>query len=99
MHARVTEITMDPSRIDEAVARLEEEELPNWKELNGFKGFTLIVDRQSGRCIGTTYWESKDAMDASEEHVRGSRERAAETGGATGAPQVSLYEVAIDTEV
>jgi heme-degrading monooxygenase HmoA len=98
MHARVTTLQMDPSRIDQAVAELEEEELPRWREIAGFKGFTLLVDRPSGKVIGTSYWESAEKMRASDEAIRPGRERAARTGGAAGPPQVELYEVAIDVE-
>jgi heme-degrading monooxygenase HmoA len=97
MHARVTTIQMDAGRIDDAVSQLESEELPRWKEMDGFKGFTLLVDRESGKIAGTTYWESKEAMDATEEAISASRERAAETGGASAPPAVERYEVAVDT--
>jgi heme-degrading monooxygenase HmoA len=97
MHARVTTIQMDPSRIDQSVSDLEENELPNWRNIAGFKGFTLLVDRDSGKVIGTSYWESKEAMDQSEEEIAPSRQRAAETGGASQPPSVERYEVAIDT--
>ena len=99
MHARTTTLELDPSRLDDAIRQLESEDVPRWKELDGFKGFTLLVDRQSGKALGTTYWESKEAMDASEEAVSPSRERAAETGGASSAPRVERFEVAVDTMV
>ncbi len=97
MHARVTTIQLDPGRIDDAVAQLEGEDIPRWKEIDGFKGFTLLVDRESGKVVGTSYWESEQAMSASEETVRPSRERAAETGGASAPPTVERYEVVVDT--
>jgi heme-degrading monooxygenase HmoA len=97
MHARVTTLELDASRIDDAVGRLEQDEIPRWKELDGFKGFTLLADRESGKVIGVSFWESQSAMDTSEDAVAPSRERAAEAGGASGAPSVERYEVAIDT--
>ena len=99
MHARVTTLQLQPDRIDDAVAGLEQNEVPMWKGLDGFKGFTLLVDRQSGKVVGTSYWESEEAMQASEEAVKESRSRAAETGGASSEPQVERFEVAVDTEV
>ena len=97
MHARVTTIQMDPSRLDDAIRGLRENDVPQFEQIDGFKGFTLMVDRQGGKALGVSFWESADAMEASEDQVRGSRERAAEAGGAAGPPQVELYEVAIDT--
>jgi heme-degrading monooxygenase HmoA len=97
VHARVTRMTLDPGRLDEAVARLEEEDLPGFKSLDGFRGFTLLIDRASGTVVGTTYWSTKEQMDASEEAVKGARERTAETGGASAEPQVERFELALDT--
>ncbi len=99
MHARVTTIQMDPARIDEAVSQLESEDIPRFREIDGFKGFTLLVDRESGKAVGTSYWESLEQMRASEEAVQSSRQRAADAGGATSAPQVERFEVAVDTQV
>ena len=99
MHARVTTIQMDPERIDQAVAQLEEEDLPGWRELDGFRGFTLFLDRTGGKVFGISYWDSKEQMDGSEEAVKESRQRAADTGGASAAPEVERFEVGLDTFV
>ena len=99
MHARVTTIEMDPARVDEAVAMVEEQDLPTWKELDGFKGFTLVLDRKTGKVVGTSYWATQEHMQASEEAVAGARQRAADTGGASEPPQVERFEVALDTFV
>ena len=97
MHARVNTLQLDPSRIDDVVRRLEQEDVPTFQQIDGWKGFTLLVDRQSGKVIGTSFWESEEAMKASEDQVKDSRERAAETGGASGSPSVERFEVAVDT--
>ena len=99
MHARVTTLQLQPDRLDQAISRLEEEDLPSWRELDGFRGFTLVADRSSGKVIGTSYWDSEEEMRASEEAIRPGRERTAETGGASSAPQVETFEVALDTFV
>jgi heme-degrading monooxygenase HmoA len=99
MHARFTTLQLQPDKIDDAVAGLEQTDIPMFKSLDGFKGFSLFVDRSSGKVIGLSYWESEDAMKASEEAVKDARSRAAETGGASAEPEVERYEVAIDTQV
>lgn len=99
MHARVTTLQLQPDRIDEVISRLEEEDLPSWRELDGFRGFTLFADRSGGTVIGTSYWDSEEQMRASEEAVKSGRQRAAETGGASSDPQVETFEVALDTFV
>lgn len=87
---------MDPNTLDEASSQLEREEVPSFKQLDGFKGMTLIGDRESGKTIALTFWESEDAMRASEEAVKDARKRAAETGHAP-EPQVERFEVLFDT--
>ena len=96
MHARVTTLQMDPSTLDEVTARLESEDVPAFKQLDGFKGMTVLGDRESGKAIAVTFWESEEAMRDSEEAVKGARQRAAETGRA-GEPQVERFEVILDT--
>ncbi len=96
MHARMTTIEGQADRIDEAVSEVESTVLPVLKEQDGFKGFTVHVNRSTGKIVGTSYWESQEAMEASEEAIRPSREDAAERAGAT-APTVEQFEVAIDT--
>jgi heme-degrading monooxygenase HmoA len=97
MQARVTTMTLDPAKIDEVV-ELVEADVRKWKDIDGWKGFTLLVDRQSGKCVATSYWASRERMESAEEQVKGSRERAAETGGAKDSPQVEHFEIAIDAE-
>lgn len=97
MHARVTTLEMNPSQIDDAVRQLEENEIPGFRQIDGFKGMTLLADRQSGKCVATTYWESEQALQASEEQVKDARQRAADAGGASSAPAVERFEVVVDT--
>ena len=97
MQARVTTMTLEPGKIDEVV-ELVQEEVRQWKDIDGWKGFTLLVDRQSGKCVGTSYWASRERMESAEEQVKGSRERAAEAGGAKDEPQVEYFEIAIDAD-
>lgn len=99
MHARVTTIQANPERLDEMVSSFEEDDLPKIRGLDGFRGFTMLIDRSSGRAIGTSYCSSEEAMAASEEAVQSSRRRAADTGGASDEPRVERYEVALDTFV
>ena len=97
MHARMTTMEMDPNRMDAAVSQVEQENLPEWKELAGFRGFTLLADRTSGKIVATSYWNSEAEMDAAEEPIKDARRQAAETGGANEEPRVERFEVAVDS--
>jgi heme-degrading monooxygenase HmoA len=61
--------------------------------LDGCVGLSMLVDRESGRCIVTSSWETREAMEASAEQVRDARGRAGEMLG--GEPQVEEWEVAV----
>jgi heme-degrading monooxygenase HmoA len=99
MHVRVTTLQLEPDKIDDAVAGLEQNDIPMFKGLDGFKGFTLFTDRSSGKTVANSYWESEEALAASEEAVKQARADAASAGGASAEPQVERYEVVIDTMV
>ena len=38
---------------------------PRLQAMDGYVGMSLLVDRESGRCIATSAWETEDAMRAS----------------------------------
>lgn len=97
MHSRFTWIQGDASKVDDAVEQVKRDVLPVLEQADGFKGFTLHVDRSSGSMVGLSYWESEEAMQASEEAVRAGREEAARTVGGD-PPRVSRFEVVLDTQ-
>jgi len=97
MHVRTTTVEGQPDAVDDVVRHVESSVLPLLKEQAGFKGFTLHVDRSAGKVVGASYWDSKEAMEASEEAVRGPREEAVKRGGSSGGAVVEHYEVVIDT--
>jgi heme-degrading monooxygenase HmoA len=76
----------------------EEQALPAAKALAGFKGMLMLVDRNSGKSMAVTLWDSEEAMRASEEAANTIRSDVAD---ATGEQIVGVerYEVAIDVPV
>jgi heme-degrading monooxygenase HmoA len=95
MHARITTIDGDPGRVDDALERVRSEVLPLLKEQEGWKGFTVMVDRSSGKMIGVSFFDSEETLAASDRAVAESRNRVADAGGSSG-PKVEFFEVAID---
>jgi heme-degrading monooxygenase HmoA len=81
--------------IDESLRQAREVILPQAKEMDpGFKGIIALTDRQSGKLLGITFWESEEAMRASEEAANRLREESAEAGRGTVA-SVERYEVGL----
>jgi len=67
MHARMSTLEGSPEEMDEGVRDVREHVLPLLKQQEGFKGFIALGNHQSGELIGITFWESEQAMRASEE--------------------------------
>jgi heme-degrading monooxygenase HmoA len=93
MYARTNTVMADPQAIDRGIAYARDEVMPLVEGMEGCIGLSMLADRDSGRCIVTTAWRTEEAMDASEEGVRASRERAAEIFG--GVPEVAVWEIAV----
>ena len=93
MFARSTTINGDPGAIDAGIAYIRDEVMPILTTLDGCVGMSLVVDRESGRCIATSSWRDESSMQASDEMVTPMRARAGELLG--GSPQVEEWEVAV----
>ncbi len=92
MHARLTTIEGSPDRMDEAARHVQEQTLSQLREMQGFKGFVALGDRNSGRLIGVAFWEDEEALRATEQAVSGVRGGVAEAVGGSVAG-VEEYEV------
>jgi heme-degrading monooxygenase HmoA len=77
VYARSTTIQAQPLSVDIGIAHVRDVVMPALREIDGFVGVSLLVDRQSGKCIATSAWESVQAMRASAERVAPIRDRAA----------------------
>jgi quinol monooxygenase YgiN len=93
VYARSTTVRAHLESLDSGIAFIRDEVMPTLLGLEGCVGLSMLVDRLTGRCIATSAWQSKEAMDASAERVRPLRERAAEMLG--GRPQVDEWEIAV----
>ena len=97
MYARLTTIEGAPDKMDEATRHVQEQTLPQLQKMDGFKGFVALGDRQSGRVVGVSFWESEQAMQASEEVGDRTRSDSAEavSGAVVGVEryEVDLFEV------
>ena len=83
MHARVTTLEVPPDRMDDATRHVQEQVLPRLSRMEGFEGFVALGSRQSGKLQGVAFWESEEALRATDEAVAPIREGAAESAGGT----------------
>lgn len=93
MYARSTTIQAQPLSIDIGIAHVRDVVTPALRQIYGFVGVSLLVDRQSGRCIATSAWESVQAMRAAAGRVASVRDRAALMFD--GSARVEEWEIAL----
>jgi hypothetical protein len=94
MHARVTTLEVPPDRMDDATRFVQEQVLPRLSQMEGFKGFVALGSRPSGKLQGVAFWESEQALRATDEAVVSVREGAAQAAGGT-VVSVEEFEVSV----
>src|SRR6476469_1046501 len=82
-HRTIHQLQAQPSCIDAGIAHVRDEVMPALAALDGFIGLSLLVDRESGRCIAASAWETEEAERASAEQIGPVRDRAAKVFGGT----------------
>ncbi|MGI8828058.1 MAG: hypothetical protein ACR2JC_20995 [Chloroflexota bacterium] len=89
MFARVSSFHGTPDQAEALVGPAPDEV----QSMAGFKGAYALMNRQTGRAMLITLWESEEAMQASAEQAKRMRAEAVEETGGTGPADVETYEV------
>ena len=93
MYARSTTLKGQPANIDAGIAFVKDEVWPKLDQIEGCRGLSMLVDRETGQCIATSSWDSEEAMRASDGQLRQSRERGRDILGGT--MEVDEWEIAV----
>ena len=96
MFARMTTLQGSPDQVEPTIESIRAEVLPGVKDLDGFDHIVALVDRSAGTMIAITFWESEEAMRASEEAANRLRESAS-TGTSNEIAGVDRFEVVFDS--
>jgi hypothetical protein len=90
--SRVNFLETAPGRIDDVARVVREVVHPGIRDEGGYVGYIVLGDRETGRALGVTLWESGEARGASDAKARQIRPRVEqETGGTMRA--VARYDV------
>jgi heme-degrading monooxygenase HmoA len=97
MFARVTKFEDKPTGLDAAVEQFKRELAPAARKLPGFVRAYLLVDRDSGRGMALTLWDSEEALAAGEREAARLRSDATRAQARAGLTLwgVERYEVAV----
>ncbi len=94
MFARVSTFQGSADQTAESIRVAREQILPVARLQDGFKGIFILFDRESGRSLSVTLWETEEDMHASEEAALRARTESAEAAGDV-VVGVERYEVAL----
>lgn len=92
MYARVSTVEGDASKIDDAVAVMNEKIIPTLKDQKGFTAVNLLADRSTGKLVAVAFWEDEAALEASAEAVGPMRNEVADVVGGK-VESVEAYEL------
>jgi hypothetical protein len=93
MYARVATFQSDPSKIDDAIAMVRSE-VQSGNTPPGLEGakMLMLVDRESGKGVGITLFESEEAMRRGDEALN-----AMDPGATERRLSVEFFEVPVET--
>ena len=95
MHARLSLYEGGPGvNVDTAVQAFEDA-LKALQKIDGYQGATLLVDRNNGKAVTITCWDTEDHMQVSVDAANKLRQQAAVTGGLS-IRDVGHYAVAME---
>jgi hypothetical protein len=93
VYARVNTFDGSTERFEAATDYIRQLVIPASRQMPGFAGMISLVDRQTGRSMGITLWESIEALEMSEEAATFVRNQTTQSGEAT-LVSVQRFEVA-----
>lgn len=95
-YVRLSFVTADPLRMDEAVRYLEDEGRGQVESSPGNLGMSFDVNAELGAAVVTSYWISADAMKANEHTIASVMEKIERRSGGTSS--VERYELSSFTQ-
>ena len=95
MHARVSFYELAAGGDADAAVKGFEDALDPLRQMEGNQGAELLVDRDSGKAITITYWDTEEHLRSSGEQATKLRQQVADTGGLS-IMGIENYEVALE---
>jgi heme-degrading monooxygenase HmoA len=81
MYMRMTRVQSSPDQMDQTITDFTGEVIPVAQRAMGYAGAAIYVNRETGQAAGVTFWESAQALAASELMGIDTRTQAAEATG------------------
>jgi heme-degrading monooxygenase HmoA len=93
MLARINSVHTSAEKL-EGLIKFSQERFPDARDAPGFKGFYLLADRESGKIVSISLWDTEDDLRGFEARGASMRQEASSEVGIAPTP-VELYEVVL----
>ena len=80
MHARKRTLKLAPHKVEAAVSDFKEHHLHKFRSQKGFKGVTILGNRDSGEMTAISFWDTEEDLQASSDVGREAGEAIAKVG-------------------
>ncbi len=94
MFARVRVTSGVPEKVDDGVRHFRENVVASYKDVAGFKGAYLLVNRKTGKVMGVTLWDTEASMQATGKTSEKLRAAGSQVVSGT-TPEPDEYEVVV----
>lgn len=95
MFARVQTFHQPAEKLDE-LTKLAREQLPTARDLPGFRGFSYLIDRDNGKALVISLWETEEDLRQLEANNASTREHI-KAGAGVESPLAETFEVALQS--
>ena len=93
MFARSITLEGRPDNVEAGISFVVDEAAPMVQAIEGCRGLSLLVDRESGEAIVTSSWDTEEAMRASDPQLRPLRERGRDI--MSGSMEIDEWEIVV----
>lgn len=67
MYAQIITLSLKPDKVDEVVKLYQDYINPEIRSSRGYRGFSLLLDREKSKAVSVTVWDDRAAAESSEE--------------------------------
>ena len=95
-YARMTTAAVSPSGVQPILDWIQGTTFPTARGMEGFQGGYSLIDRNGGKAMAVSLWESEERLRAVEGQLDQLRAQGAQVGGATQPPTTETFEIVIN---
>ena len=96
MFARITTAHGAPEMLDTGIATVREGLRASRRRIAGFRGGYVLVDREGGKHMSVTLWDTREAAETQSELAPEARRRLLDAFGLSQAPTHEIFEVVLE---